>query len=150
MTSVPILWYAVFDFEHDKLPSHNFMNSLGVSGAAVSLRINKMAYFMINPFLYKIGHNGECFGQWLFIKWMLYAMYHALVIYLCIFLGMTGKGGVRAKGEDFGLWATGSFVYGACIIVANILIILKSNIHTVGSVGWPALSIVSWVGTLFV
>lgn len=142
MTTCPILWYAVFDFEHEKLPNPDLVDSMP--------SMNKMSYLMINPFLYKIGHNGDCFGQWLFIGWMAYAMYHALVIYLCVFLALTGNGGVQSNGWDYGLWATGSIVYGACIIVANIIIILRSNIHTVWSVGWPTLSILSWLGTLFV
>lgn len=61
MTSIPIMYFALFDFEYEK----------GV--------------FMKKPKLYKIGMNSSCFGYGTFAMWLLYAMFHGLIIYFICF-----------------------------------------------------------------
>lgn len=61
MTSLPVMYYALFDFEHFK------------------------GQFMQNPYLYKIGMLSQCFSPKIFLSWLAYAMVHAVMIYfVCI------------------------------------------------------------------
>jgi magnesium-transporting ATPase (P-type) len=106
MTSLPIMFYALFDFEHLK-------NT-----------------FMQNPYLYKIGMNSECFSNMIFVKWLAYAMFHSFLIYIFSIIGILSLGAVQADGKDIGFWAAGHLAYGGCVVVANIVILHKFNNFT--------------------
>ena len=69
MTSFPIMYYALFDFEFEK------------------------DVFMSNPFHYKLGLQGLCYGKMMFSKWVLYGLWHSFVIYMICFqaLGQLGQ-----------------------------------------------------------
>lgn len=69
MTSVPIMFYSLFDFEYEKDVD------TGYGGG-------RQHYFMKHPHLYKIGLNSECFGIGHYLKWVLYGLFHAFLIYL--------------------------------------------------------------------
>jgi len=56
-TSVPIMYYALFDFEYDKFAWTD----------ADQKSNKKKDYFFTNPALYKIGLTNSCFSYRLFI-----------------------------------------------------------------------------------
>ena len=58
MTSLPIMFYSLFDFEYVK------------------------EKFMSKSHLYKIGMESACFGGRIFMYWLLYALVHGMLIYL--------------------------------------------------------------------
>ena len=37
---------------------------------------------------------------------------------------------MSSVGQELGFWVSGHIVYGSCVIVANVLLVLKSNTHT--------------------
>lgn len=104
MTSLPIMWYAVFDFEFFK------------------------ERYMKNPYLYNIGLEKKCLNSWVFIKWIFYALWQGLVIYfVCIIALLDPESEVFESGKNISFWASGHLVYGACVLVANLVILHKFN-----------------------
>ena len=73
MTSLPIMWFAIFDFEFEKDREE------AQKAGYVSIGDGKL--FMRNPQLYKLGMNGSCFSLKILSQWILYAIWHAFVIY---------------------------------------------------------------------
>jgi phospholipid-transporting ATPase len=77
MTSLPILWYSVYDFEHKK-------------DIDMQMTLPKSAlqdYFMRNPLLYRCGIERNCFSTWLFVKWLIYSLVHAaFIFYACFYV----------------------------------------------------------------
>jgi len=61
MTSIPIMYFALFDFEYTKQT------------------------FMKKPKLYKIGMSSSCFSYRIFGMWLVYAMIHGFIIYQICF-----------------------------------------------------------------
>lgn len=47
-----------------------------------------LGYFMRNPLLYRIGIEGKCFSTWLFVKWLIYSLVHAALIFFACFYVM--------------------------------------------------------------
>ena len=105
MTSMPIMWFATFDFEYER----------GREGEEVE---EGKKYFMRNPELFAIGLNRECFSMVIFFKYILYALWHSWV---CYFVGYycLNQMGHNYMGHEIGLWMAGMIVYGICIFVAN-------------------------------
>lgn len=61
MTSLPIMFYALFDFEYRK------------------------DTFLRKPHLYKLGMESRAFGRTIFIQWLIYALLHgALIYFVCL------------------------------------------------------------------
>jgi len=126
MTSLPILWYCVFDFQHKK--DIDMQMDLPKS--------ELKGYFMRNPLLYRVGIDGTCFSTWLFVKWLAYALTHACFIFFCGFWVLAQKGTHQSDGKDIGFWVCGMLVYGICIFVANSVLAYKHFTHY-------------WIGTFF-
>jgi len=72
MTSLPIMWLAIFDFEYEKDRSDK---------GQVASKLGDAKLFMRNPQLYKLGMNGSCFSLPILGYWILYAIWHAFVVY---------------------------------------------------------------------
>jgi len=72
-----------------------------------------------NPDLYKIGINRECFSKLIFIKWIIYALWHGLVIFAIVHFGLLNHQTAQADGKDIGFWVSGMAIFGVCIFVAN-------------------------------
>lgn len=126
MTSLPILWYCVFDFE--------FKKDIDMQ---MSLPKRELAgYFMRNPLLYRAGIEGRCFSTWLFVKWLVYALVHAAFIFFAAFWVVAHMATHQSDGRDIGFWVAGMLVYGVCIFVANTVMAFKHYTHT-------------WVGAFF-
>ena len=114
MTSLPCLYFGVFDWEYNKVPSDKDFNN---------------RYFMCNPSLYLIGLEQRCYNEWLFIKWILYGLGQSFVVYASVMMVMGTLGVEADDGHELGLWLCGHVIYGCCVFVANIVLILKFNIH---------------------
>jgi len=121
MTSLPIMYYALFDFEHEKdfNPSKND-------------KTMERFYFMKHPHLYRIGIEYQCFGILHFLRWVCYGLCHAMSVYMFCFHLVLLPGQALADGKDIGFWVVGHVVYGACVMTANLVIMFKFNNYT----GW--------------
>jgi magnesium-transporting ATPase (P-type) len=121
MTSLPIMWFALYDFQYFK---------------------NR---FMTNPMLYKLGMNNKCFSITIFTQYLVYALVHGFMIYFfCIIALIQPKNGMQSDGTDIGFWAVGHLVYGACCFVANAIILTRTNNFTGYGEGVVALMIVAY------
>lgn len=85
---------------------------------------------MTNSFLYKIGMNGECFGLMKLFQWILYALYHASVIFIFSFIIITQQDAIERDGQVLGFFVAGHVVYGACVIIANLILFMRFHTHT--------------------
>jgi len=123
-TALPIMWFALFDFERTKDD------------------------FLRRPGLYQIGLRSECFGTKIFWKWIGYGAFQALII-LCICL-IAFDLSVTPEGMTTGLWVSGAVVYAGIVLVANVKLLDSMSTHD----GWGDLmcvaSIVAYWVVLFV
>ena len=108
MTSLAIMHYALFDFEYEK---HVFMH---------------------NPLHYKLGLESRCYGKSVFMKYVLYGMWHALVVYFICFHAIAIAEQHQTDGSDIGFWIYGHVVYGVCVIISNVVLVHRFNNYT----GW--------------
>jgi magnesium-transporting ATPase (P-type) len=81
------MYYALFDLEYDKDLPLNGTNSL-----YRPLYDPKALYLMKNPLLYKIGMNDECLYVSLFVRWLFYGLFHAMIIFIVCFMGLNQIG----------------------------------------------------------
>jgi len=65
MTSLPIMYFALFDFQFTK------------------------EVFLTDALKYKLGMKGSEYSLWIFTGWFLLAMWHAIIIYMCCFWAIT-------------------------------------------------------------
>lgn len=76
MTSLPIMYFALFDFEYEK----------DINPFKRRPKNVKEYFFMRHPHLYRIGIECKCFGIKKFLQWDIYALWHAAIVYACCFL----------------------------------------------------------------
>lgn len=94
-TALPILWFALSDFQYSK------------------------EEFMRNPKLFGIGLRNECFSTAIFWRWVLYASAQAfLIFFVCIVLNEGIH--IYSNGTTAGLWLSGHNAYATVVIVANL------------------------------
>lgn len=107
-TGLPIMWYALIDFEFTKKE------------------------FMQNPGHYKLGLLGERFGTKAFWKWIFYAFFQSVVILaLCLIQAQWPSTSMTPSGHTIDFWSSGNFVYAACVLVVN-LVLLKMHHNLTG------------------
>lgn len=109
-TAIPIMYFALFDFECDKDYS-----------PLVDKNPNRR-YFLKHPSLYKIGMENRNFSIMHYLKWMAYGFFHAFLTYVFNCYLMLIPGQQLTDGKDMGFWVAGHIVYGVCVIVANLVI----------------------------
>jgi phospholipid-transporting ATPase len=79
-TGIPIMFFALFDFEYEK--------DAGPLGAPSKGKF----YYMRDPHLYRIGIENACFGIGHFLRWVLYGLGHAALVYLFNFYALLVPG----------------------------------------------------------
>lgn len=103
MTSLPIMFYALFDWEHVK------------------------PVFMSMPKLYHIGMKSECWSNLIFVKWLLYALFHGFLLYFISIVCLVQPDQYESDGKEIGFWIAGHTVYGSAVFVANLVILHQFN-----------------------
>lgn len=137
MTSLPIVWYALFDEEHRRQdpqilnPNRKRKNNAQLMNEEEQqlVRAEQDLYLMTNPSFYRIGLKDECFSSELYLGWIVYALWHALVVYYSVYYALTELGVTQPDGKDIGLWLAGTTVYGSCVMVVNLTLLMKLHIH---------------------
>lgn len=120
-TAIPIMYFALFDFEYEKVY---------IPGKTVG-RAGK-GYYLRDPELYRIGIECSCFGIGKFLRWVGYGLLNAYMTYIFCFATQLELGQTLVGGKDVGFWVCGHVVYGVAVIVANVVIVLQFNNFT----GW--------------
>lgn len=106
-TSLPIIWYALFDFQFTKKQLLN------------------------DPKLYSLGMEGRQFNPLVFWSWILYAFYQGiLVIHLAFICNQSSQSTRLESGLSFNFWSAGMTVYGVCVLLANAVILKMTNNYT--------------------
>lgn len=101
------MWFALYDFEYHK------------------------EKLISNFKLYKIGMESKCFSVYIFSQWLLYALFHGFVIYVfCVPALIQPDNGYQSDGQDIGFWAVGHLVYGVAVMIANVIILTRTNNFT--------------------
>lgn len=100
---MPITLFAIFDQEHK----------------AETLLENKINY-------YEQGIHSRLFNSKVFWSWFFFGTWHSIIIvfvpYLSLELNFSDKNGLA---ESF--WASGAMVFGICVIVVNLKVLIISN-----------------------
>ena len=101
-TSLPIMWYALFDYEFVPEVFNEF------------------------PKLFRLGMLNSCFSVWKFWGWIAYAFTQgALVVLFCYYLPSAT---LLPEGYTYSFWAAGHWVYMICLLLANAIVLrLQSN-----------------------
>lgn len=107
-TGLPIMWYATMDFEFEK------------------------SHFLENPMLYRLGLDGKQFGYLVFWKWIFYAVFQsAFIIFVCLVFNQGVSSAMTFNGLIYGFWASANFVYCACVLLANLVLLKMFNNWTI-------------------
>jgi magnesium-transporting ATPase (P-type) len=100
LTAIPIIWFAVFDWEHEK------------------------ETFLATPRLYKIGMDDVFFNTAAFWRWVFYAVWQGILLVYVIFFTFSAaevQGGIQS-----GLVLEGNFVFYAIVVVVNVKVLISS------------------------
>ena len=84
MTSFPIMYYVLFDFE--------FLKSREYDNIKPKDRVAKPLYLMEHPLLFRKAMAGEYFTIRKFVVYLLYSLFHAFIIYSLCFHHLVGSG----------------------------------------------------------
>jgi magnesium-transporting ATPase (P-type) len=99
-TALPIVWFAVYDWEHSK------------------------EALLANPKLYKIGLNDVYFNKWVFWRWFATAVAQGIAILIITFDTLETDYGQDAG--TGGIWLDGTAVFTTMVFLANLKVILRS------------------------
>jgi hypothetical protein len=88
------MWFAIFDFEYKKDRDSKKMASMGPT----ECQMGDQKLFMRNPQLYKLGMNGSCFSLPILGYWILYAIWHAFVIFNINFYTLSQEDAMASNG----------------------------------------------------
>lgn len=84
-------------------------------------------YFLANPELYAIGINKECFSYLLLAKHIIYALWHAFVVFMACLIAISSLGAHQTTGKDIDFWLGGFTVFMVCVLVANLILAQHSK-----------------------
>lgn len=119
-TSIPIMFYCLFDFEYVKQRPKNDPTAS-----------DKQLYLMEHPKLFEASMKGEYFTLFKFVQYLLYSLFHAIMIYFLCYQFVSGPN-TNSEGKQLGIWIPGHIVFGSCIICCNLVLFLRFNNWT----GW--------------
>ena len=103
-TSLPIGWFAVFDWEFSK------------------------EAFLNQPRLYRVGLDDVFFSKWVFWRWFFYAVWQGVL--LCLVAFITLDSSTEQFGQMGGLSLEGNFIFCAIVIIANVKVLISSFQYT--------------------
>jgi hypothetical protein len=86
---------------------------------------------MTHPLLYVKSKGGEYFSVEKFIAYLAYACVHAMLIFVTTYL-CAEKNGMQPSGKNLGLVLSGHLAYGTCILIVNMVILMRFHSYT----GW--------------
>ena len=99
-TGLPVIWYAVFDWEYDKQK------------------------FLSDPSLYRAGIEDVFFSPSVFWRWFGYSVWQGIL--LCVIVVVTMNNSIEAQGQLGGLSLQGNFIFCAIVLVVNVKILINS------------------------
>lgn len=144
MTALPIMWFAVFDYQYERQPAmdddvfrHHCDRDDGFDKGKY--------YFLVHPWLYRIGIEGRCFSTTIYLKWVAYSLWHACVIFFLVYYALSEYATMASSGKEMGMWLAGTATYGSCVFVVNALLAMKFNIHQNIGVALLVLSVLSYI-----
>ena len=117
-TAMPIMWYAVCDFE---FPKKKLLN---------------------DPSLYKIGLEERLFSNAVFWRWILYGSVKALLIFFICFI--CNEISLNSEGNFGDVPSSGAITYAGIVLMANVKIWMSTSSHTIMSFLIVILSILSY------
>ena len=122
-TAVPVVWFAVFDWEYDKRT------------------------LLKSPILYSIGLENIYFSSYVFWRWVVYAIWQAaLLLVLCYEIYSLPS----PFGKMGSITSTGAFVFGCIVIAVNYKLFIACTQHCWQSVTLILLSIGSYFGVFLI
>jgi phospholipid-transporting ATPase len=122
MTSLPIMYYPLFDWQHTK------------------------EVFMKYPELYMKGMTYSEYSNMTFLKWFFMGIWHSIIIYWVCMMVLEAENRMMSNGKTSGFWVGGHVVYGAAVLMANMLILMKFHVHD----KYHAIPLVMMVSAYFV
>lgn len=114
-TAIPIMWYAIFDWEHDKQT------------------------FLDQPKLYAIGMHDVYFNWFAFWRWFGYAFWQGIVIAIIVL--STFNFAQLIDGQQGGIYIEGNYMFYVVIIVVNIKVLISSFQYTFWMLFWIIASV---------
>jgi len=118
LTAIPIIWFAVFDWEQQK------------------------QVFLDNPKYYAIGMHDVFFNHAAFARWFTYAVWQGILLVWLVFF--TFNEGTIQNGQLTGIALDGTFVFYAIVWVVNVKVMISSFEVTFWMLFWIFLSILMW------
>mmetsp|Transcript_18570 Transcript_18570/g.13327 ORF Transcript_18570/g.13327 Transcript_18570/m.13327 type:complete len:279 (-) Transcript_18570:533-1369(-) len=105
-TGLPIIWYAVFDLEHDR------------------------ETLLSKPRLYRIGIKDVHFNSYVFMRWFGYACWQGTLLLFLAFYELDSL--PQNDGKIGGLLVDGGYVFTVVVVLVNVKILVSSYIFN----GW--------------
>lgn len=117
-TSIPIMWFAVFDWEYEK------------------------EVFLKSPKMYRIGLDNVFFNKYVFWRWFVYAVWQGILLAAITFYTLDNA--FERNGMIGGLTVDGNFMFCAIVVIVNVKVLISSYQHTFWSLFWIIASILSF------
>lgn len=73
--------------------------------------------------------RSECFSTGIFAQWLLYGLWHAVIIFFTTMFVLSNPETHQWDGKDIGFWVSGMAVYGSCVFVANAVVATRMHGH---------------------
>ena len=73
--------------------------------------------------------RSECFSTGIFAQWLVYGLWHAVVIFFTTMAVLSNPATSQWDGKDIGFWVSGMAVYGSCVFVANAVVATRMHGH---------------------
>ena len=142
MTSLPIGWFALFDYQYSKdddeldhIPLPDTYERDVIKQRQVTedkLRNPDVNSLMQNPNHYSIGIEEDCYSISIFIKTFLRgAVLDAFLVLNFVYYCTVNT--VQQDGKEYGMWSGGMAVYVTTCIVANLYCLVRFHQHDFGS-----------------